>query len=392
MGGLSAGVVGLHVGASAEETPISVLDEMPERTSVNIPSVDKPYKSTEAASAHDLPSSKMVQLSRIDSHEEAADCIISLESQLAQLLEEQERTKTELLQAKDRIEELQRQNECYRTAPNSRGHYRALRYMIDFYGASANKETSEKSKNSENERLLKEQLKRSQAEVKQLELKVRKLELRDSQHEMRLDGRGSTSSDKPAFKKRYNDDLSTTVVESITYNLPKKEWTDPETQSRCEAHDDAAIGVLRLDSMQYRAKAGHGRGDVGHFISSNHWMKQARTLSEIVNHPIEDNYAVHAEPQLLAFFVTRFLQTTNHGFADLCNPETLSELKNLGPTATITITVSQEVCKICENFRKAVNRLTKDWGYKLEIVDGRKKTDEERERYKSNIWKRPQQA
>jgi len=392
MGGLSAGVAGLHVGASAEETPISVLDEMPERTSVNIPSFDKPYKSTEAASAHDLPSSKMVQLLRIDSHEEAADCITSLESQLAQLLEEQERTKTELLQAKDRIEELQRQNECYRTAPNSRGHYRALRYMIDFYGASANKEISEKSEISENERLLKEQLKKSQAKAKQLELKVRKLELRDSQHEMRLDGRGSTSSDKPAFKKEYNDDLSTTVVESTTYNLPKKVWEDLETQSRCESHDDAAIGVLRLDGHQYRAKAGQERGDYGYFISSNHRRKQARALSEIVHHPIENNYAVHAEPQLMAFFVTRFLQKTNHSFADLCKPETLSELRSVGPTITITIHVSQEVCKICESFRKAVNRLTKDWGYEFEFVNGRKDTDKERQRYKSNISKRLQQT
>jgi len=94
----------------------------------------------------------------------------------------------------------------------------------------------------------------------------------------------------------------------------------------------------------------------------------------------------------MAFFVTRFLQKKNYDFADLCESETLSELESLGPTVTITITVSQEVCKICENFRKTVNRLTKDWGYEFEFVYGRKDTEKERQRYKSNIWKRPQQT
>ena len=292
----SADIASLQVEASAEEKPSSALDKMPERTCADDPHFDEPDKSTEANSARDFPSFRSTQLPQVDSHEEAAENIISYKPRLALLREEQQRIRAICLQANDAIEEQQRHVTCHEAAPNPPDHVKTRHYRLDIYEISASERRSGVFIGRENERLLKEQLKRTRAEAKQLELQVRKLELRDSQYERKLDGRSSTIPDSINFEKIYNDDLSTTVVELITYNLPKKEWKDPEMQRRCEGHDDGAFGVLRFDGILYRAKAGHERGDFGPFISSNHWREQARALSEIVNHPIEDNYAVHAEP------------------------------------------------------------------------------------------------
>jgi hypothetical protein len=290
---------------------------------------DKPTEDDYAPNIASLTLFEDTSLRRVDSHEGGTDNILSLKSQLARSEEQLQQITSEFQQAKDRNDRLQVQIETYKAT--TRGAEDALRTGL-----------------------------------KKFKEELLRIKHRDSPHEMKLDGRGSRNPDTIRFEKSFYDDWSTEVVLSRTFTFPEKQWRDDDG-IEWSYHDDAAVGCLRFDGRLYIAKAGMTRGDVGDFIWSEHWRSKAMFLAEHVGSNMTKDFAIHAEPQLIAFYITRTLQKSGYTLSKFGGKETFPANESQAKLASIVIYVSERICTTCTDFTSKVNEYATGYGYRFEL-------------------------
>ena len=313
----------LGVITSTDEAPASVLSKAPESKFADDTSLDKPSNDDRACDITSLTSSKVAQLSRIDSHEETTEDIDSLKSQLAQAQEELRQIKNKRLQG------------------------------LEKGGVLANK------------------LKQCEYELKQTQLANTYLERRDSKWAMELDGRFSTAPDNIHIEKfpGKGNDLSMKVVLSRTFTFTERYKSAYEM-----VRDNAAIGCLRMNGRLYIAKSGKTREDFGDFINSDHWTSEAEFLGEMVASPLNRGHATHVEPQLMAFYITRTLSESGHFLGDFVNTPIVYVKESCTELKDIIISVSEPICKSCKGLTVAVNGFAEDHGYRFTLENRRRYT------------------
>ncbi|KAI4621194.1 uncharacterized protein J4E87_006822 [Alternaria ethzedia] len=313
----------LGIITSTDEAPGSVLSKAPETISADDTSLDKPSNDDLACDITSLTSSKVAQLSRIDSHEETAEDIDSLKSQLAQAQEELRQIKNKRLQG------------------------------LKKGGVLANK------------------LKQCEYELKQTQLANIYLERRDSERAMELDGRFSTAPDNIHIEKfpGKGNDLSMKVVLSRTFTFTERYKSAYEM-----VRDNAAIGCLRLNGRLYIAKSGKTREDFGDFINSDHWTSRAVVLGDMVKFHITTRWATHVEPQLMVFYITRTLSESGHILEDFVNTPIVPAKGSRTELKNIIIGVSEPICDSCTKLTAAVNGFAENHGYRFTLDNRRKIT------------------
>jgi hypothetical protein len=205
------------------------------------------------------------------------------------------------------------------------------------------------------------------------------LEQQDRPHEMKLDGRASTIPDDIRFKRTYCDNELTEVVLSRKFTFTMKTWRGNDGLDY-EGHDGAAVGCLKFCGRLYIAKAGRWRGDFGEFIFSDHWSSKANFLAQVVGFNFKKGFAIHTEPQLIAFYVTRTLQKSGYGLSKFGKKSTLPVRNDRTELETIVIHVSRQICKSCREFTSKVNGVAASYGYCFELRDaGESDTEDEDE-------------
>jgi len=319
--GLSARFANTHIKASAESAP----DSTPNKT----------------------PGNGTISHSRVDSHQEGANCVSPDELRLARSRDTLRKTQAKLEHAEREINMLKGAVEMYKTEWK-----KVLSKAFTINGGEVS---------------LQAELEECKREVVQMKAQNIQLKQQDSLHEMKLDGRLSAIPCNISFTKDYgyDDDLSTAVVLSKTYIFTKRLWR--ENGRDWKGNDDAAVGCLKLDGRSYTAKAGQTREDFGDFIYSEQWREKAMFLADIVDSDIERNYAIHAEPQLIAFYITRTLQKSGYGTSKFGEEETFPDRGSDMALEPIVIHVSQKICDKCEEFASKINNVAKRYGYYFEL-------------------------
>ena len=321
--GLSERFANTHIKASAEIAP----DPTPDKT----------------------PGNGETLRPRVDSHQEGTGRVRPDELLLARSRDTLRKAQAELEQAAHEIN--------------------ILKFEVEMYKTEWEKAVSKALKINRGDVSLQAELKECQREVVQMKAQNIQLRQQDSLHEMKLDGRLSAIPCDISFTKDYgyDDDLSTAVVLSKTYIFTKRSWR--ENGRDWKGNDDAAVGCLKLDGRSYTAKAGKTREDFGDFIYSEQWREKAMFLAEIVDSDIERNYAIHAEPQLIAFYITRTLQKSGHGTSKFGEEATFPDRGSDMALERVVVHVSQKICDSCEEFASKINNVAKKYGYYFELRD-----------------------
>lgn len=316
---LSTRLADTHVVASVENAPDRALDE-----TLGSGEISRP---------------------RVDSHQEGGDSVPPDELRLAQSRNILRTTQAELEQAAHEIGRLKGEVEIYKTEWK-----KVLCTAFRGIGSDVS---------------LQAELENCKREVVRMKTQKIQLEQQDTLHEKKLDGRASTIPYDISFTKDYRDDLSTVVVLSRTYIFTKKSWR--ENSCGYEGHDDAAVGCLKLDGRSYTAKAGKTREDFGDFINSEQWRSKAMFLAKLVDSDIKYEFAIHAEPQLIAFYITRTLHKSGYGISKFGDEATFPDRGSDMVLEPIVIHVSQGICDECEDFASKINNVAKKYGYSFEL-------------------------
>jgi hypothetical protein len=364
---LSTGVVGIHLtrptGASGP-----ALDKTPESTSANNGPPNKPLEEDCAYDIPSLTSSKVAQLSRVDSHEEGADGITFFKSHLAQAQEELRQIKMELHEARSQNKNLRQRVEVLKALPNPEDQLKALEAQIRVHEGKERESASERRRLSDDKRLLEEQFEWSQAELKEIIARKTDLEQRDNEWQRKLDGRDSMIPDDMYFEVSWGANLLRKITLSRVFTFTKRYNSASEL-----VPDYAAIGCVRLGGRLYNAKSGRTREDFGDFINSDHWTSEAQYLAEQVGFTTDRNGATHVEPQLMAFYITRTLEETGHKLVDFSNASKFPVKEDSAKLNKIIINVSQSVCERCRAFTIIINGFAKNHGYEFEPTNNARK-------------------
>jgi hypothetical protein len=173
------------------------------------------------------------------------------------------------------------------------------------------------------------------------------------------------------YKKARQEDKSMEVTVTATFSkiitFPAKQW-GPDVNPNIN-WDDGAIAIVSLFGRLCASKCGKRPETCSDFIDHHLWTDRAIELSKLVGPPLERKWAMHAEPQLIAFYITRFLGSAGFSMMDFDNPQVYKECPETD--APVTIYVSQEVCYSCKKFVDSVNRFTGKCGLRFDPVKKR---------------------
>jgi hypothetical protein len=173
------------------------------------------------------------------------------------------------------------------------------------------------------------------------------------------------------YKKARQEDKSMEVTVTATFSkiitFPAKQW-GPDVKPYKD-WDGGAVAIVRSFGQLYASKCGKRPETCSDFIDHRLWTYQAIGLSNMVGQPLGKTWAMHAEPQLIAFYITQFLGSTGFSMMDFDNPKAYEACPKID--AAVTIYVSQEVCYSCKKFVDSVNRFTGKYGLRFDPVDRR---------------------
>ncbi|USP72855.1 hypothetical protein yc1106_00129 [Curvularia clavata] len=220
-------------------------------------------------------------------------------------------------------------------------------------------------------------------EDKDAELAACRQELEDVEKQWKqklefLIGTENIGFDDIRFEKVYNDDYSTELTVEAEFRIissknPKfsyKRWEEKTTGRLCRGHDDGAIAVVEMSGQFYAAKCGKKQENLDSFIDKEYWTKEVISLFRLVGLELKWGWAQHAELQLIAFCITRFLQDRGFGTADLKNPK-VYEANSKCPFL-VTIYVSQEICEECQKFIDKIQKVVGEYGWWFNPVNRRR--------------------
>ncbi|CAN9218097.1 unnamed protein product [Alternaria sp. RS040] len=101
------------------------------------------------------------------------------------------------------------------------------------------------------------------------------------------------------------------------------------------------------------------------FIDSSYWVAQAQELFEVLGSTCQQTWFQHTEPQLMALCVCHFRQI---------NHLTLDQFRSKRPVDSyvmpevVEILVSREPCSQCEQLKRLVNKTTKGYNFKFNLM------------------------
>ncbi|EMD67177.1 hypothetical protein COCSADRAFT_351951 [Bipolaris sorokiniana ND90Pr] len=176
-----------------------------------------------------------------------------------------------------------------------------------------------------------------------------------------------------SFSKAYREtDYSTRVTLNLTlskiYTFPAKEWD--KTGQPYESPDDGAIAITRLFGNLYASKCGPNPDLCTDFIDKDIWTREAILFSKMLGLPLEHRWAMHAEMQLITFWLTRYLGSAGFEMRDFDNPGAYKACPEV-EGGVIRIFISQRVCGSCLGVVERVNWVVGKYGVEFEVVDRR---------------------
>ncbi|KAE8830512.1 hypothetical protein PTNB73_06373 [Pyrenophora teres f. teres] len=216
---------------------------------------------------------------RVGSHQKNIKDSSAVKLDLVQLQEELRQTKNKLQEASARNDELSKEFERYK-----------IEYNCTKQWAVERKATA-----------LKKELEAYRKESGELTVQNKFFERCDSEEQQRLDGRHlSYPQENISFYKRENPDESTEVSLIRSWNFPVKTWWKNR--------------ILRQKADNAANQNQDGMG----FIDREYWANEALSLAELLGHPFSDGeyYEKHVEPQLVALYITRMLEASEHTLND----------------------------------------------------------------------------
>ena len=285
---------------------------------------------------------------RVDSLQESAKDNPAVELDLVQLQEELRQTKAELKEALARNDELLEEFENYK-----------VRFNIDRTRAAECKTDK-----------LQKDLEACREELKQVESKKLRLEQRDGPRQRFWEGRNFAyqQEDIHFYENLNRFDGVREVILGIAFKFPMRSFLSDGIWK--ETIDYGTIAYMRYEGHIYLSRSGKTRDNPEGFINSDHWTTEALKLAGRVGLPtIKRGYATHAEPQLMAFYITRMLEAEGHSLAQFGDPVTYHGRQHPAELVSIPIYVSMGVCQSCEDFVQGVNAVMGNYGYTFEPVD-----------------------
>jgi hypothetical protein len=194
-----------------------------------------------------------------------------------------------------------------------------------------------------------------------------------------LDGRAFNDVKDIGFKRILHTNLETDVRMTRTFRLDARQWQ--ERRNLRTTHDRAAVAYMRAFGNIYIAKAGQNPSKYQGFINSNHWTRQAVILSQKIGRPLKQNFATHVEPQLIALYITQYLECKGFQLSDFGDPKSYSnsgfEQSFKNSAQDIRIYVSQAICESCQRFVSAVNQRMSEHAYQFILKNAQEFADED---------------
>ncbi|XP_014558761.1 hypothetical protein COCVIDRAFT_24727 [Bipolaris victoriae FI3] len=249
-----------------------------------------------------------------------------------------------------------------------------LRKEADESKAKWNEEISRRIEAESDLKKKEDELVACRKELESLKHQTQQLRSRATTEQIALDGKSFPTLTGVYFTKDYEEtDCVTQVTLELTlskiFTFPAKEWM--ENELLYEGHDDGAIALVRLFGQLYASKCGRNRNSYTDFIDYAIWTREAILLSKMLGLELERGWAMHAEMQLIAFWLTRYLGSAGFGIRDFDDPAAYKVCPEVEERGVVRIFVSQKVCASCLGVVERVNWVVGKYGVEFEVVDGR---------------------
>jgi hypothetical protein len=119
---------------------------------------------------------------------------------------------------------------------------------------------------------------------------------------------------------------------------------------------------MEIDNVPYLAKSGsHSHTDKG-LLDGVYWRDQACAIFRGLGNTKELSWFTHVGPQLMALYVTRYMEKNALNALDFGNAGTMSGLETL-QVAYTGIFVSRAVCISCQSLIDLMNKKAKVYGF-----------------------------
>ncbi|EUC44785.1 hypothetical protein COCMIDRAFT_97320 [Bipolaris oryzae ATCC 44560] len=248
-----------------------------------------------------------------------------------------------------------------------------LREELEKYKAKWNEEVSRRIEAESDLKEKEDELSTCREELDSLKHQTQHLRNRTTIEQISLSGTNFPTLTDISFSKAYRQtDYSTHVTLNVTlsktYAFPAKAWD--KTGQPYESPDDGAIAAVRLFGQLYASKCGPNPDSCTDFIDGDIWTQQAVLLSKMLGLELERRWAMHAEMQLIAFWLTRYLGSAGFEMGDFDEPGAYKVCPGV-EGGVVRIFVSQRVCKSCLEVVERVNWVVGKYGVEFEVVDRR---------------------
>ena len=123
-----------------------------------------------------------------------------------------------------------------------------------------------------------------------------------------------------------------------------------------------ATATMAIDGVRYSARSGSHSNTENEHIDGNRWAERARAMFSSLDPTLEKSWFAHVEPQLMACYITDFLQKQGVKPTDIVNSEIASTTQQSHPKS-VHILVTQDSCRSCKSLIQLVNRTARRFGF-----------------------------
>ncbi|KAJ5060798.1 hypothetical protein J3E74DRAFT_450556 [Bipolaris maydis] len=248
-----------------------------------------------------------------------------------------------------------------------------LRKEVDEYRDKWNEEVSKRLEAESDLKEKEDELSTCRKELEYLKRQTQQLRSHTTTEQISLSETNFPTLTDISFSKAYQQtDYSTRVTLNLTlsktYIFLAKEWD--KTGHPYESPDDGAVALVRLFGNLYASKCGPPPDLCTDFIDRKIWTRKAMLLSKMLGLPLEHRWAMHAEMQLIAFWLTRYLGSAGFAMRDFDDPAAYKACPEV-EGGTVRIFVSQRVCASCLGVVERVNWVVGKYGVEFEVVERR---------------------